>query len=419
MEFYYYFCLIIVITTLIHIYKRKNALFCISNIVLIIFNLIFVISPLTIDGNPIVGNYQLLIYLLVGFFIMLFVFNRRHPIKNYTKTINLTKFGYNRTLSLVLILFILRIIYLVLIGEYNNLLTQNRSLDRLESYYEDDFDIFSIFKIILINFFFIIASLCGQNRIGHKKIILGFILISVEAIAISNHRSPIIIPIILMMMFIHIYIKPFKAIVFVGMAFLVILFMSISAYIRVGNIDLGSNLTVNQQVAHGLRGLNTSESFSEMQEEIENGSIKHEYGFQLWLDLITPIPRIIWKEKPNVSFSSRMTEKMYGRIGEGNWVRTFTVWGEGYSQFGFAGILLYSFFLSYGLRKLIYFLSGFEGMEIMLMNFIVTLPLLIRTDLFAVYSRVLTLLIVLGIVILIFGYRKYVGSNSIYEILIK
>jgi hypothetical protein len=195
--------------------------------------------------------------------------------------------------------------------------------------------------------------------------------------------------------------------------------MSVSSYVRSGQIYEYKYKGFTGEMAHGLRGLNTSGSFDDMQRWMRRTNKKFEYGYQYYLDLITPIPRIIWKDKPNVSFSSRMTEEMYGRIGIGNWVRTFTVWGEGYSQFGYFGVIFYSVLLVLILRWFVSYLSKYQGMEFLLINYMVTLPFLIRADLFAVLTRILFILIFLFVVHLIIGVKKKKTESKIYQILIQ
>lgn len=419
LSFYYIFCSSIIIITIIHIYTHRKTFLCLSNIVLIIFNLIFTISPNIIPNNPIRFDIDLLSALMLGFFIMVFVFNIRTPPKKLVRVIDLQKIGHNRTLNFLLIVIGLRIIYLLITGEYTKALTTNRGLDRLENYYEESFDLVSIFRKIIADAFLVVAALCGLKGLGKKRVMLGFIMLAIEAFAVSQHRTPVITPLLLMFMYYHLYIKQLKPVTFVVIGIMVILFMSFAAYVRVGNIGLASGQTFQQQIAHGLRGLNTSESFSEMKTEIDKGRIEYEYGYQLWLELLTPVPRAIWPTKPNVSFSSRMTEEIYGRIGEGNWVRTFTVWGEGYAQFGLFGVILYSFILAYGLKKFIQYLSGFGGFELLMLNFLVTMPSLIRTDFFAVYTRAFMIVVILFVALALLGFKKYNTQLNFYKIILR
>lgn len=419
LTFYYVFCFVVGILSVVHIYTHRVTFFCLSNIVIIIFNLIFTISPNVIPDNPIRFETDVLAMLSLGFLLMLIIFNIPTFPKTIVKVIRLDRIGYNRALNFLLFIIVVRILFLLATGEYTKALTTNRSLDRLENYYEESFDIITVFRTVVADAFLIVAALCGLRGYGKKRVLTGFVLLALEAFAVSQHRTPVITPLLIMCMYYHLYVKRLKPIFFVLIGVGVILFMSFAAYVRVGDVGLASGQTFRQQMAHGLRGLNTSESFAEMKTYIDNGYIQLEYGYQLWLEFITPLPRIVWPEKPNVSFSSRMTEQMYGQIGEGNWVRTFTVWGEGYAQFGLLGILIYSFLLVYGLKRFVRYLSGFGGVELLLLNFLVTLPSLIRTDFFAVYTRAVMIVIILYFTIWLLGYKKSSDSLNFYNIILR
>lgn len=68
--------------------------------------------------------------------------------------------------------------------------------------------------------------------------------------------------------------------------------------------------------------------------------INYEYGMSWFVyPLISLVPRKIWNSKPSTSFSNRYTEKLYYKTGEGP-VATFSIFGEGYIQFGYLGVLL-------------------------------------------------------------------------------
>lgn len=74
--------------------------------------------------------------------------------------------------------------------------------------------------------------------------------------------------------------------------------------------------------------------------------ISFEYGLG-WVvyPIISLVPRRIWLSKPSTSFSNRYTEKLYWDTGEGP-VATFTIFGEGYLQCGYVGVILAPIFFS-------------------------------------------------------------------------
>ena len=71
------------------------------------------------------------------------------------------------------------------------------------------------------------------------------------------------------------------------------------------------------------------------------------------------------------------------------------------------------------LRSFISFLSKYRGMEILIINFMVQLPILIRTDFFAVYTRILFILVFFLFVHFVFGVEKSNTKSDIYKILIQ
>ncbi|WP_019528827.1 oligosaccharide repeat unit polymerase [Dasania marina] len=67
-----------------------------------------------------------------------------------------------------------------------------------------------------------------------------------------------------------------------------------------------------------------------------------DYGWQWtaapWLNFI---PRFIWEGKPITSTSNRLHEEVGGMIlGDGNYITTYTIFGEGYHQLGYLGVAL-------------------------------------------------------------------------------
>jgi hypothetical protein len=81
-----------------------------------------------------------------------------------------------------------------------------------------------------------------------------------------------------------------------------------------------------------------------------NLPIEHVYAFVTVP--ITAVPRLVWPSKPVLAYENRWTYNLFGEISstsaeEGVGVWTFTVWGEGLTQFGLIGIPLVLF--AYGL----------------------------------------------------------------------
>lgn len=76
-----------------------------------------------------------------------------------------------------------------------------------------------------------------------------------------------------------------------------------------------------------------------------------EYGLSYLYVLVTMIPRALWPDKPIVSHEARWTTYFFGQHfaagTEESGVWTFTVWGEGLTQFGIPGVFLNLFLYGY------------------------------------------------------------------------
>jgi oligosaccharide repeat unit polymerase len=75
-----------------------------------------------------------------------------------------------------------------------------------------------------------------------------------------------------------------------------------------------------------------------------NNRLQYEYGLTYLYIFLTAVPRILWLDKPLVSHEARWTTYLFGQhfamVSEGTGVWTFTVWGEGLTQFGILGVFL-------------------------------------------------------------------------------
>jgi oligosaccharide repeat unit polymerase len=90
----------------------------------------------------------------------------------------------------------------------------------------------------------------------------------------------------------------------------------------------------------------------EMLWRLERGNqLPYEYGLSYLYVPLTAIPRALWHNKPLVSHEARWTTYLFGQhfamVSEGWGVWTFTVWGEGLTQFGILGVFINLFL--YGL----------------------------------------------------------------------
>ena len=238
MSFYDFFSIVVLIGVLLTIVKKRKTLFCLSNIVNIVFLLIFVIAPRVVGANNIIFNKPLLYSLLFSYVVLFLLLYRDVFIPNSTKKIKFER--YNTTgvlLNVYILLFVLIIGYHLVTGSYSNLITSNVGNRRLETYYDDKTDILTAALGYLKMLFYALVSTVSLTRKNIRKTLIVFLLISIEVAATAEHRTPVITPILLGFVFYHLYVKKIRTVYFLSLAVGVILFMSIGSYVRAGKIS--------------------------------------------------------------------------------------------------------------------------------------------------------------------------------------
>lgn len=201
-----------------------------------------------------------------------------------------------------------------------------------------------------------------------------------NALVLATNRTNITVVMTLVLFYIHFCVRKITAKEWAAIAVSLVLFMAVAAQARVGNYNYSSSFTHSFQ--RGLSGFGTAESFHDLTHEVREGNMPLEYGLNLvYYNPVSFVPRRLWPDKPATSANARLTQEVYNvRIGEGrqSWIRTFTVWGEGYSQFGALGVALYSVLMFGSYRLLIGYLSRFEGAEFLLFWTIGKMPIKLR-----------------------------------------
>lgn len=80
----------------------------------------------------------------------------------------------------------------------------------------------------------------------------------------------------------------------------------------------------------------------------EDDSLEYDYFKQYGYSLAGQFPRVLWPDKPITAFEPRYTEKIFSiKMGQGNPIRTFTVFGEGLAMLGLLGIVVNCFMFGY------------------------------------------------------------------------
>ena len=176
-------------------------------------------------------------------------------------------------------------------------------------------------------------------------------------------------------------------------------YFSISGQIRDGR-DVSSAFE-RTSLIQGLSGVATAFEYIDLVNRINDGGLAFENGKQYYYNIIAFIPRFIWPNKPIVSFSVRMSGILYGPIGPSAWVHTYTIWGEGYSQFGWVGTFLSSVQLIGLILLLSILVKKFPRYQIIYFKYmLVGFPILLRGDLSTFYGAFYKIIISIIVIIL-------------------
>lgn len=235
-----------------------------------------------------------------------------------------------------------------------------------------------------------------------------FILQFASILLTSLHRSPVVFLVAAHLIVIHKYVRPLpmaRGLVILAVASMPFL-MSVLADVRADQLEVAQQRTLEERLFHGSSGVATSLEFYHLVELTRDGRIEPEHGKQLEFSAVSWVPRVVWDDKPLVSFSFRKTLEIHGPIASGNWVRTYTAWGEGYAQFGYAGIWLYSALIIGAISLVLRMWSKVPGLVYPYVHLLVSLPLLLRGDLFALISRALPLVAITGLIVLLTSLRS-------------
>lgn len=278
-------------------------------------------------------------------------------------------------------------------------------------------NLISYIKLFTTSFMLIVyVDIFNSNRPKNKILIFLLIIILTinyyNLVLVSAFRSPFLGFIIFWTLFYNFYINEIiftkkKIIALIFFSFLGLFWLSWAAYYRQGDL-----IQINQiRILHGLSGLGTAYEIQVLKEALEIGKLKFEYGLQMVYNLISWIPRLLWEEKPLTSFSFRISNELYDNVGISNWVRTYTIPGEGYLQFGILGMVLWSVFFIYFYRFSKFVIIKYP---LALPFFLVpwsSFPLLVRGDLSAYVSRLFLSIIVFFVIYTILRSLKLFKKN--------
>lgn len=398
---------------LILIYKsiRQNNIINFSNIFMTTFGVIFIVCPLLFENNNIIYDekftFMIIIAMIVLFISLLFVKPPKRIVKKY---VLLEKKNYLLKIIVYYYIFsiLYKITYIIITHGFINFFIRNRGAERLtEEVYWRGMGIINILNyfVIPITLIYVFCLIRENKKSGY----LIFFLYFINILVFSLHRTPIISVILIIFLYYHFYIKRINIAKIIIIIIISLLILGYGAFARAGIYNVDASLF--EVVKNGLVSLNTSKDMYLIYNAVQNNRLELEYGKNIYYyNIISFIPRGLWREKPTVSFNARMTEEYYGyRIAEThkNIIHTFTVWGEGFMQFHFLGIIIYSFLLVYIYRKYFQFLSQFEGSEIIIFQNILCVPIILRGALDSI------LIPVIINVIVFYALKIFVYSNKI------
>lgn len=249
-----------------------------------------------------------------------------------------------------------------------------------------------LFMLFVSFYYFVLISALRNSGQESSRILKIFMVTEfvhlIKILVFSLYRSPLVFELIQIFIVYQFFYKeiPIRKIRLTAGIFLLVLpfYFSAAGYARDGRLDEG---LAKMSLSTGLSGVATSFEFMDLYDRVNRGDLSLENGKQFGYNFISFIPRFLWQNKPFTSFSYRISTDLYGQMGVDGWVHTYTLWGEGYLQFGVFGSYLATLLLVLLLRVL-YLLTllmpQFIGVFTYLM--LTKFPILTRGDLSSFYG---------------------------------
>jgi hypothetical protein len=150
----------------------------------------------------------------------------------------------------------------------------------------------------------------------------------------------------------------------------VLFYMRTANYARSGllsdtNTSAEVSMNVTTLAASAFKDLNYYNALYDLYEHDQKNTTTKEYGLSwFYYPFVNFVPRTLWTNKPLTAFSPRLTEQIYWKIGPGRPVATFTIFGEGYFQFGLLGVFFAPLFFVYSRYYSIKYIKKFVGSKI-------------------------------------------------------
>lgn len=358
------------------------------------FVLFFLVTPI-VTSTPLTDDDDFNLLLLVGL-LGIFIASRFVPFN----VLNNSKPKYKIKKKWVKIGFIVYLMYLLIEiyqkiskGSFN--FSEIISSNRLEDYSGVSSSSF-YYAILFFKIFYYIYIYGLFIKKKHKLFILLYLIPILRYFLVAVTRFDILV---LILILIFLYIEPKLmlrnklnnhtkistlkiTLIMIPILLVVSSYMYFSNLIRHGVLLDGSkeSVVLSSIISKNTNDLQYYYFLNDLYKGVNNETLDFEYGVSwVYYPLITYIPRSIWKSKPPTAFSTRYTEKVYWKLGDGP-VVTFTIFGEGFIQFGLLGIFLAPILFAYSRYLSIQYLGQIENSKLVILLILFSMVTFFRAE---------------------------------------
>ncbi|MGO2963588.1 MAG: oligosaccharide repeat unit polymerase [Carnobacterium maltaromaticum] len=388
-------------------FQNKNWL-TVENIAIVSFLILFDL-PIFLQTPNWAMDEQFLILILIGNVGFIGAFLFMHPtkemafiVKTEKATFSLKKDGI-RMLTLLVFCYLAYELYQL--QAYNFSIVRSTLLnDRVGEYFEDAGTQnlgfikqgFTTLNLLLISYYW-----KHKNHLGTLLWICYFIITLLSA----HTRFVVVVAAVIPLVYYNYQIKPIKLSTLIGLGIIFLLFITISNYARGGVLGKGDSRFSIDEIMTGRNmkdqlfraSAGSTEHFHTLfTSDVPNDWLRQYYYFIP----LSFVPRVLWSNKPVVSYFWRVTQSITGAYPNGkmNPVLTTTYLGEAYHQIGWIGVLIATFIYF----KLLFFclntFKKFEYSELLIYSSILWIPMSLRGGFSSlILTQVPTFLILYGL----------------------
>ena len=288
--------------------------------------------------------------------------------------------------------------------------------DRVSSRFEDPFSTSALFRFI--KSILSSATLLFVFYAWRERRIIGtliYLLLLLELVVTSHTRFAILTVLFYPILFVHFFKRRLGINTVLALVLVSVALLSLGNFVRGGYFEnesgdgIASTLAPEIAVNQLRRGASYStDYFYSIYQLVGHGPMEVEYGLQYFKYLpLAPVPRLIWSDKPTVSYFHRATELIEGRLPGPDEPRVYTttILGEAYHQFSVLGVLFTPFFYTMLIVLLIRILQQLQYSDMLFWSILLHVPMDIRGGMFSVTVNAVTLLVFVAMIFLI-GYGK-------------